>query len=523
MKIHNALFIGIVLLALGLRTYKLDIIPPSLNWDEAAIAWNGYSIGQTHLDEYGTKFPLTFRSFGDYKAPGFIYLTAVVTRLFGLSIWTIRLPTALIGVVTVSLMYFLGKEIGRHLKFSQKQIYILAITSMFFMSISPWHIFFSRGAFEANLALGLSVSGIWLLLLSLRQIQFLPLGLLSWVAAMYSYHSPKLFLPLFGVLLLIIFGKQYWEQIKAAKWHNLFLIIGLVLIIYTLMPLINVSLHDRGAERLVTSIFYDDKQNLKPIDFTIIGQLSSNFVKHLDPKFLLVGNRLKNYRTELMASGKISLIEYLFVIIGLVFLFKKASPIKYLLIFWIMIAIIPAAIGKEVPHGIRSLALLPAVILLAGIGFTHSWNMLNQRKILLVISIIVLSLQGFLFINDYFYKFPIYAASDWQYGMESVAKIAQDNEGKVDKIIITSSTGQPHVLTYVYQTKNPIDVIYGEMGKKYQFRQIKWEGDQFCQRCLLIGTADEIPHDIPSDIGVIIAEIKFPDAATAFRIVRTYN
>jgi len=78
-------------------------------------------------------------------------------------------------------------------------------------------------------------------------------------------------------------------------------------------------------------------------------------------------------------------------------------------------------------------------------------------------------------------------------------------------------------LTYVYQTKNPIDVIYGEMGKKYQFRQIKWEGDQFCQRCLLIGTADEIPHDIPSDIGVIIAEIKFPDAATAFRIVRTYN
>ena len=71
----------IVLLAFVLRVYKVDSVPVSLYWDEAASTYNAYSIGQTGKDEFGTPFPLLFRSFEDYKAPGNIYITAGITKI----------------------------------------------------------------------------------------------------------------------------------------------------------------------------------------------------------------------------------------------------------------------------------------------------------------------------------------------------------------------------------------------------------------------------------------------------------
>ena len=69
--------IVILLIAAFLRFYKLDSYPVSISWDEAAIGYNAYSIAQTGKDEYGQKFPVLFRSFNDYKLPGYIYLDAL--------------------------------------------------------------------------------------------------------------------------------------------------------------------------------------------------------------------------------------------------------------------------------------------------------------------------------------------------------------------------------------------------------------------------------------------------------------
>jgi len=154
---YKIIFLTILIAAIFLRTYKLDTIPPSLNWDEAAIAWNGFSIGKTHLDEYGTKFPLVFRSFGDFKAPGLIYVLAILTRIFGLSIWTIRLPVALAGIATVVLSYLLAIEISKNLKLSKSNKKYFPILAMGLMSFNYWNIFFSRGDFEVMLALSLTM------------------------------------------------------------------------------------------------------------------------------------------------------------------------------------------------------------------------------------------------------------------------------------------------------------------------------------------------------------------------------
>lgn len=74
MKINYKLII-IIVLALFLRIYLLDKLPPGLHRDEASTGYNSFLILKTGQDEYQRTFPLAFEAFGDWKRPINIYLT----------------------------------------------------------------------------------------------------------------------------------------------------------------------------------------------------------------------------------------------------------------------------------------------------------------------------------------------------------------------------------------------------------------------------------------------------------------
>jgi 4-amino-4-deoxy-L-arabinose transferase-like glycosyltransferase len=61
-----------------LYLWPIDGNPPGFYRDEAAIALNATTIAQSGRDEFGGRLPLFFRSFGDYKSPGFVYVVAAV-------------------------------------------------------------------------------------------------------------------------------------------------------------------------------------------------------------------------------------------------------------------------------------------------------------------------------------------------------------------------------------------------------------------------------------------------------------
>jgi len=139
------ILVGILLIASFLRLYTLSEIPNGLYVDEAEIGYNAYSILQTGKDEFGKSFPLFIRSFNVYAPPLYMYLTTIPIYLFGLSIFSARFVSAISGVITTFLIYFIFKKI------SPKKYFPLL--GAFLFAISPWSIFFSRGAFEANFAL----------------------------------------------------------------------------------------------------------------------------------------------------------------------------------------------------------------------------------------------------------------------------------------------------------------------------------------------------------------------------------
>jgi len=103
--------LGTFLLAFILRFNSLSSNPPSLDWDEASIGYNAYSILKSGRDEYGSFLPLEIRSFGDYKPALYVYFAIPFVAIFGLSELAVRLPSAIFGTLAVIATYFLVKEI----------------------------------------------------------------------------------------------------------------------------------------------------------------------------------------------------------------------------------------------------------------------------------------------------------------------------------------------------------------------------------------------------------------------------
>src|SRR3990167_10378583 len=106
MKTNKILLIAILLLAALLRFWKLNDYP-ALNADESAIGYNAYSLIQTGMDEHGNSWPIHFQSFNDYKPGLYFYLVLPLVKILGLNAWAVRIPGAILGVLTVLAVYLL--------------------------------------------------------------------------------------------------------------------------------------------------------------------------------------------------------------------------------------------------------------------------------------------------------------------------------------------------------------------------------------------------------------------------------
>ncbi len=95
----------LVILALVLRVWALGQVPSGIDSDEASIGYNAYSLARTGMDEYGEAHPLAFRAYGEYKRPAYVYAAVPSVALLGLTPFSVRLPAAIAGTLSVVALY----------------------------------------------------------------------------------------------------------------------------------------------------------------------------------------------------------------------------------------------------------------------------------------------------------------------------------------------------------------------------------------------------------------------------------
>ena len=165
MKIPKYSLYLILILAFLVRFIDLAHTP-ALNPDEAALGYNAYSLIQTGKDEHGISWPLHFKSFGDYKPGGYVYLTIPFIKLLGLNPLSVRLPNLILSLLTILFLYKLVLILYKS--------ETLSLYSSIVLAISPWHIHFSRGAWESQTALSFIVIGSYYFFKSIKSSKFLP-------------------------------------------------------------------------------------------------------------------------------------------------------------------------------------------------------------------------------------------------------------------------------------------------------------------------------------------------------------
>lgn len=195
------LLIGILLIAFVLRVYKISSNPPSVFWDEASVGYNAYTISHWGKDEWGKILPLAFRSFGEYKLPVHIYLTAPFVLLFNLSAFSVRIPAALFGVASVYLIYLVGRKMFKS--------ELVGLAAAFVLAVSPYNLQFSRFNHELNFAIFFFLLGLYLFYEGLeKRKKLIPLSYLSFGISLISYNAAKIIVPFMVLLLTVLYFKK---------------------------------------------------------------------------------------------------------------------------------------------------------------------------------------------------------------------------------------------------------------------------------------------------------------------------
>ncbi len=545
-SIKKVLFTLIILLAIFLRFYQLGKNPSSLDWDEASLGYNAYSILKTGRDEYGTFLPAAIRSFGDYKPPLYVYITVPSVAVFGLTEFAVRLPSAVFGSLAVAMTYFLVSEIFAIYALkkdasdsSRSKSEFIAFGAMFLLAISPWHLQFSRVAFEANVALTLFIGGSWLFFRGITKGWFLMLSSILFSLSLYAYHSPRLVVP----LLLVGFSILFWKQlIRQWKYSIIATIIGLLMMI----PLVNV-LTGAGKARFssVTVLTgpgtLDDSIRLLEQDRSrgdLLGSITHNrrvvytwlvakgYLDHFNLDFLfLTGDGPGRHHAADM--GMLYLIEAPFLLLGLLELIKKRQWWAAPFIWWFMVAPCASALTSGTPHAVRALLYLPTYQVFTAYG-VYEMMMLFQKqshpKLFIRFSVIGLfALNIVYYFHMYYIHTPSEHAKEWQYGYrETIGEILK-REDSVDKIIMTYAYDQPYIYVLFYGKVDPFwyQQHWGDASQrafrafgKYEFRSIDWERDKLLHNTILVGTPGEIPQEAPGKI-----DISYPDGSIAFRVI----
>ncbi len=459
----KVLLIIIICIAFFLRFYQLGINPPSLTWDEAAWGYNAYSMGIDGRDEFGRFLPHDYlESFGDFKPPMYAYLDVIPVKVFGLTPFATRFPSAFLGTLTVLVTYFLVKRLfikrGNTRNSTQNYAEYIALASSLMLAISPWHIMLSRAAFEANVATFFLAGGVWLFLAGVQDRQwFLTLSIASFVASIYTFNSARIVAP----ILVIVLSVGFWKILRHRKKIVLVsIIIGVLLV----LPALKFLLSPQARLRFQEVNIFSDISVIKMSNQEILndhnawwskilhnrrllfaGDFLQHYIDNLTPDFLFIhGDGNPKFSTQ--DVGEMYLWDIPFFVAGSLFLFRRREGSWWIIPLWLLLGIIPAATARETPHALRIEATLPTFQIIAAYGFVSILFMIKRYRFLILnFLFLILALNVLYFQHGYYAHYPAEYSDQWQYGYEESIAYAASQYNNFDKIQVTQSLGRPYI------------------------------------------------------------------------------
>ena len=432
----------IFFLGVFLRFVKLETINHGFYVDEATIGYNAYSILKTGKDEYGKLFPFLFRSFGDYKMPVYIYFSVIPIAILGLNPFSVRFISALSGSLTIICIFLLMREM-----FGMKRKWLPVIGALVF-ALSPWSVFFSRGAFESNLALFFLTFGIYLFIKGFKNNSFLlVVSLIILAFSTYTYHAERLIIFLFFLLFFVLFKRE-----TVSRWNRIRLpmIIGFFVFFLLEIPQLIGCLYPAGQVRFKTLSLLQQDFLLKNV-----WEVFSQYAAYFSPRNLFFNpdSDLQRSLPELSVFYPWMVIPYFF---GLWHLIRYHNDFgEKLTIVLLLISPVAASLTGDPFSSLRSQPLLLPMTMVISLGLYYLISLVKNKilKIMGILLIVFFSLVSFYRSN--FILLPRERFSVWKYGFSELTENL--TRYKNEKILIDDPEGTSYVELLFFLKYNPED------------------------------------------------------------------
>lgn len=538
MKKIPFLLLGIVFLAVVLRAHQLSYVPPSASLDEASIGYNAYSILTTGRDEYGYKFPILLRAFDDWRPATYVYTVIPFVKFLGLNVLSVRLPSAVLSILTVVAVYFLVNEMFSRQKILKSQY--IALACSFMLAISPWHIYISRLGHEVNLAFSAFIFAMYFFLK-----KNIYLSSLLFVVSFVSYQTEKLFIP----IIILGIGAIYFKDLLKLKKQ---ILIAAVFSLIILTPFIRETLSPNALIRFSgTNVFELNKPRyfnqflllqgaIEQKDY--IGQalynrrfvtsqiFAESYLSHFNPVWLFTN--ASEDRHKIPGIGPLYIWELPLILLGIYVLLRlNFDPkVKILIFLWFLSSPIAASIATDAPHVLRTLVFLPTWQIFSSLGIVYLFSRLSRRvwkNVSIATCLAVIFISLWTLTRQYFYVFPRTQSDKFQYAMSKAIAYTLDYQSNYKTVVFANNDNllQSYMFFLFYSKYDP--KLYQKQGGtvsggydithkfgKYEFRPIN--PSEMGKGMLYLGNAYKFPKKTKN-----LAEFKNLDGKT--EIVAVYK
>lgn len=428
----------VTIIAFFFRFVLLDRIPTGISNDEIFSVTNAKA------------FFLTGKTVVDKHAELEHIITSPIIGFFPASLFISRLPYAVFSVLLVVLLYLITQRlVGRN------EAIFVGIAA----AVNPWGIMFGRTAYEAPIAIFFYLLSFYILLIAKGWkilLTFLPLFI-----GFNSYIGFKIILLPF-VLIITVFT---WLVINKKSYLAQYLILLTLCVMLFIFSTMKSSLVGSRFNEIIPvariSSLVDTERRLSiqtPLTYFFSNKPVVLFKEYLgkylgvfSPNLLFLYGEGKQH-FSLWFHGYFYYLDILFLIIGMIALYKKKRSLWLLLLGLVLIAPIPSALRSDVDYTsyvFRSVLIFPIFVILVGIGISYVVFLGRSKTYKVIILTALLFIYGLLvlnFSNIYFFRNPIYNSEAYDFGKRLLSKYAALSLNTENKVVVISESEEPHIL-----------------------------------------------------------------------------
>ena len=347
-------FLCILAISFFFHVYRVDQVPAEPQSDHVEASEDVRSILN---GQYMIYFPRNTGREGTQ-----FYLTALLSRIFGYGFTTLKLAMALVGMLNIIPMYYLGKELA------DKKLGLLAA---FFVAVSYWHLIVSRIGWRIVLMPFWTTAVLWLILRAFRtgrRNDYIWCGL-ALGAGLYGYMSfrimPFLVVVFFGIKLLFDRGPRFR---LSRMLGNLATLVGTTALVY--LPLLRYQYDEPRMYwyRVLTRTTDLERP---------VGQSSLDVFVDNVRRALLMFNWNGDFAWTVSVPNK-PILDYVsggLFVLGVAYLFYllviKRRPLALYWLAAVFLTLLPSTMSVafpiENPSNIRASGVIPVMLILVAL------------------------------------------------------------------------------------------------------------------------------------------------------------